>query len=566
MNKTDLTKKNEDRTWLVKASNSILGPFTLSELIQNIRVKTVNLLDEARTPGMRWLFVRDISEIRPIIAKLTEEETIEKTQSVATINLSNMTVTGSMNDETTPIPLQIPIKQAALQTLKVSPPPIESVKVKSYGLNPPSEPIPWLRWLMMAVASLSFLVALGSFIQRKNWESDQKRTWSEFQQFYVAQLYDDAYKKLKEFQRDFPEQPIALTRAGFLFLNPGRELVNARRMFERSSQLDPSNKELMVQNLNGLGLVALYEGQLVQSKYNLDRALTLEPANVLTRINLISLSMSLSQWDDAFNLAQQIRSTDPKKAALIQSAVTILSTNQSDKIKSLIESLEKSIDSSSYLIPAIRLMLLKLTSLNRDFAGFETQMKLFFKELPNLHVNYSETPMIDQRWRDWNFLYQFCNDIKGPPEMTADILAIQIICVSEIQKWNEADKMISEGLKRFPNNHRIFLAQLDMLAHMSRWQDVKTLINAKSLTPDSTLSWLAAKSCVEEKNNACTEIYLKPLLKNTPISTSVYELQAQYYCAEKIDERCRYTVTQGLTQDPFAYGLLKLKFQIEAGL
>ena len=576
MAKQDILKNPEDRVWLVKSSDSILGPFTTAELAQNVRTKTIGLLDEARTPNNRWLFVRDIPDIQSTISKLAQQEdTFEKTHTAAN---TNVTVTRNINDDATPVPLHVSIVKAPNANAQTSPKPqptpqpvaananIDTSPIKSYSLNPPSEPIPWGKWGMIAFAFLSFRVALFSFVQRKSWESDQKKIWAEFQQLYVAQLYDDAYKKLKEFQRDFPEQPTALTRSGFLYLNPGRELVNARRMFEKSSQLDPNNKDLMIQNLNGLGLVALYEGQMVQSKSFFDRALTLEPGNILTRLNLISLNMSQGLWDEAYSLAQQIVAAEPKKAYLIQSTLSVLSSSHHDRGRPLIAALAKSIDGSSYLRPIMRLMLMKLASMHSDALALEIQIKLFFEDLPSLHVSFTETPVIDQRWRDWNFLYQFCSDIKGPANLEGDLLAVQIVCVSEIQKWSEAEKMVNEGLKRFPANPHIFLSQLHMLTLMERWPDVRSLMRTANLTSDTATNWMFAKSCIEEKNKNCAELYLNPLMQKSPVPTPVYVLQARHKCGEKVSDSCRFAITQGLAQDPSNYDLLKIRFQIEAGL
>ena len=573
MAKQDILKKTEDRIWLVKSADTILGPYTVAELAQGVRDKEIGLLDEARTPNNRWLFVRDIPEIQSTISKLAQtEDTFEKTHTAAS---GSITVTRNISDEATPVPLQVPIAKQNIVPPKVTSsdsaytkpvtPAAETSPVKSYSVNPPSEPIPWTKWGLFAFVALSFVVALFSFIQRKTWESDQRKTWSEFQQYYVAQLYDQAYKKLKEFQREFPDQPTALTRAGFLYLNPGRELVNARRMFEKSSHLDPNNKELMIQNLNGLGLVSLYEGQLVQAKSYFDRAITLEPGNILTRLNLISLNMSQGLWDEAYALAQQIYTSEPKKSLLIESTLALLSPQHADRGKPTLAALAKTVDNSSYLRPIMRLMMMKLASLYSDALALDIQIKNFFDDLPSLHLEFSETPLIDQRWRDWNFLYQFCNDIKAPASLEGDILAVQIVCISQIQKWSEAEKIANEGLKRFPGNQRIFLAQLHMLTLMERWPEVRALMKTASLTTDTATNWMFAKACIKENNKSCAALYLNPLMQKSIVPTAVYVLQAESVCTEKVSDSCRFAITQGLAQDPFTATLLKFKYQIEAG-
>ena len=283
-------------------------------------------------------------------------------------------------------------------------------------------------------------------------------------------------------------------------------------------------------------------------------------------MNLISLNMNQGQWEEANTLAQQIVIAEQKKSILIQSALAILSSTYADKTKSLISSLSKSLDSSSYLRPIIRLMLIKLASLQADTLNLEMHIKRFFEDLPSLHVTFTETPLVDQRWRDWNFIYQFCNDIKGPASLEADLLAIQIVCVSEIQKWNEAEKMVNEGIKRFPNHQKILLAQLHMLTLMERWPDVRTIMRTASLTSDTATNWMFAKACMEENNKSCMDLYLNPLMQKSSIPTAVYDLQAKRLCTENTNDSCRFALTQGLSQDPLAYDLLKIKFKIETGL
>ena len=99
----NILKKTEDRIWLVKSSDSITGPFTTEELAQNVRSKSIGLLDEARTPANRWLFVRDIPEIQETISKIAQQEdTFEKTHTAAT---ANITVTRNLDDDRTPVPV-----------------------------------------------------------------------------------------------------------------------------------------------------------------------------------------------------------------------------------------------------------------------------------------------------------------------------------------------------------------------------------------------------------------------------------------------------------------------------
>lgn len=573
---------SNDKVWIVKASESILGPFSVEELAKAVRTKHVGLLDEARLSESRhaeknpsagrWLFIRDIPELQIAISELsTQEDTIEKTHTAAHTQLS---VTRRLDEESTPVPPQVPIVPKAtpsapemrdIPAQSANARPSSQEPVRSYGV-PKKAPFPLGKWVVGVLATGGLAFGLALFAQKQSSESDQKKIWSQFQQYYVAQLYDDAFRKLNEFRQEYPDQPAALTRAGLLFLNPGRELVKAKRLFERSIQLDPQNKELMVQNLNGLGLVSLYEGSLGPARSSFERALTLEPNNLFTKINLISLSMTRGKWDEAWDLSEQIMSVEPKKAYLIQAAIATLSEKHAAKARGVLMDLMRTLDHSSYLRPEMRLMILRLANLTNDTITLESQLKFFFEDLPSLQMKFSENPILDQRWRDWNFLYQFCTEINGPEALGAEMLSIQVVCISQIQKWNEAEKIMTEGLKRFPNHPKLILSQLHMLTSMGRWPEVRALMRLQTLNQDSAASWMFAKTCIEENNMKCADSYLNVLSQKPYVGTPVYDLRARLQCSNKNLESCRYSVSQGLTQDPLATGLLTIRHRLEESL
>ena len=569
-----------DKVWIVKASESILGPFSIEELAKAVRTRHVGLLDEARVSegrhdpksriAGRWVFVRDIPEVQAAISELLKtEETVERTHSA---NHTQLSVTKRLDDDNTPVPPAIPIVPATTKVAApsanaapVSAPSSASTPIRTYGVST-KKSNPWGRWLVMAGVGALLFVGLSLYLERKTWESSQKRLWAQFQQSYVAQIYSDAYFRLKEYQLEYPEQPAALTRAGFLFLNPGRELIKAKRLFERSMQLDPQNKELMVQNLNGLGLVSLYEGAISQAQSYLNKALALEPSNHLTMMNLISLALTRNQWDDAWQLSEAISTSDPKKASLLQGMLVLLSQRHQSKAHAVMADLMRSLDQSSYLRPEMRLIILRLSSLSNDNITFESQLKQFFEDLPSLQISFSENPMVDQRWRDWNFLYQFCMDVNGPSSLAAEMLGLQVVCVSQIQKWSEAEKIVSEGLKRFPNHPKLVLSQVHMLSSMGRWPEVRALMRLPILKQESAANWMFAKSCLEEHNSSCTESYLNAIATRAYTPTPIYELKARLHCRGSNLSGCRDFVGQGLSQDPLESGLLEIRFRLEDSL
>jgi tetratricopeptide (TPR) repeat protein len=571
----DKMKKQEPtnaRIWIVKASESLMGPYTIAELAMAVRSKQIGLLDEVKNNKSRWAFVRDLPELQSAVLELVNEaDTIEKTHTAAHTQVS---ITRRVDDDLTPTPARPvtyhsttapnPSVQEKLSSSSTSSK--KNEPIRSYGTAIEKEPIPITRWILGTFVGISFLIAIFAFVQRQTWNGKQKKIWTQVQQLYAAKLYDRAYQVFKEYQHEVPLQPLAMMRLGFLHLNQGRELIKAKRLFESATQLDPKNKDLMIQSLNGLTLVSLFDSQPQDAKIFLERAQLLEPGNISTKINRIAYFMSQSSWDEALNVVQQLMAFEPRKAHLIHAILVELSGGRKNEIPGIINALESSADQSLYLKPEMKLMSLRLALTSGDNQAITSAAEKFFTELPSFSMNFSEDPSIDQRWRDWNFLYQFCTDFGNPFETSAEGVAVRVVCLSKVQRWAEAEKLLNESFVRFPSHEKLLFAQLHLLTAMGRWPEVRALNRVPQLQQKETPDWYFAKTCFEEKQDNCVESTLNPLLQRSIVKTYVYELKASQQCAKKPLESCRFILSQGLSQDPLSIHLLSIRYDLEESL
>lgn len=571
----DEMKKQEPtnaRIWIVKASESLMGPYTIAELAMAVRSKQIGLLDEVKNNKSRWAFVRDLQELQSAVLELVNEaDTIEKTHTAAHTQVS---ITRRVDDDLTPTPARpvtyhsttVPNPSVQEKLSSSSTSSKKNEPIRSYGTAIEKEPIPITKWILSTFVGISFLIAIFAFVQRQTWNGKQKKIWTQVQQLYAAKLYDRAYQVFKEYQHEVPSQPLAMMRLGFLHLNQGRELIKAKRLFESATQLDPKNKDLMIQSLNGLTLVSLFDSQPQDAKIFLERAQLLEPGNISTKINRIAYLVSQSNWDEALNVVQQLMAFEPRKAHLIHAILVELSGSRKNEIPGIINALESSADQSLYLKPEMKLMSLKLALTSGDDQAITSAAEKFFTELPSFSMNFSEDPSIDQRWRDWNFLYQFCTDFGNPFETSAEGVAVRVVCLSKVQKWAEAEKLLNESFVRFPSHEKLLFAQLHLLTAMGRWPEVRALNRVPQLQQKETPDWYFAKTCLEEKQDKCVESTLNPLLQRSIVKTYVYELKASQQCAKKPLESCRFILSQGLSQDPLSIHLLSIRYDLEESL
>ncbi|MFN8847469.1 MAG: tetratricopeptide repeat protein [Bdellovibrionales bacterium] len=557
---------NSEKNWLVKASESILGPHSVDELALLIRSKQLGLLDEAKKQNTRWLFIRDIPELQAAVLELANQsETIEKTQTEAHTQLS---VTRKLDDDLTPVPVR-PTPKATITVEPVATANTGKIKiepVKSYSLNSSSQPLNLKKWGLHALVGVCAVIAILTYADKKTKESHQKRIWTQVQQLFASKLYDRAYDAYKDYRLEPQNQSLALMRLGLLHLNPGHDLVKAKRFFESSSLLDPKNKDLVIQNLNGLALIALYDGQIDTAEQYLVRASTLERNNSITQLNLIATQMAASKWNEAMAAAQKLASQEPRKAYLIQSIIVALSGNFKVEIPSLIGALNATSDLSLYLRPEMKLMSIHLSILQKSNSDIQLALQNFFKELPSFSMSFSEDPTVDQRWRDWNYLYQFCNDLDADQAFAADISAVKVICLTQVQRWAEAEKLISESLIRFPGNARVQLAQLHLLSQMGRWPEIRGFSKIPNLISDESSVWYFARTCFEENQEGCLDNYLNSGMQKANVKTYFYILKAKQKCRQKIYDGCRYLISQGLSQDPLSTELLSLRYDLEEQL
>ncbi|MFN9066859.1 MAG: hypothetical protein ACK5V3_06490, partial [Bdellovibrionales bacterium] len=149
-----------------------------------------------------------------------------------------------------------------------------------------------------------------------------------------------------------------------------------------------------------------------------------------------------------------------------------------------------------------------LSILQKSNSDIQLALQNFFKELPSFSMSFSEDPTVDQRWRDWNYLYQFCNDLDADQAFAADISAVKVICLTQVQRWAEAEKLISESLIRFPGNARVQLAQLHLLSQMGRWPEIRGFSKIPNLISDESSVWYFARTCFEENQEGCLDNYL----------------------------------------------------------
>ena len=59
--------------WLIKSDYKILEPYSYEQVEDLIMKKQISLIDEIRDMDLRWSYVREVADFRPLVEAVREE-------------------------------------------------------------------------------------------------------------------------------------------------------------------------------------------------------------------------------------------------------------------------------------------------------------------------------------------------------------------------------------------------------------------------------------------------------------------------------------------------------------
>src|SRR4051794_33227007 len=90
----------EEKCWLVKSSQRVLGPVSQNEIIRRLKSRELNLVDDASSPGRRWQQIQSHPEFRDIVEEVRRVLVSEETEGTWTPN-ATQTLTDFSDSELT---------------------------------------------------------------------------------------------------------------------------------------------------------------------------------------------------------------------------------------------------------------------------------------------------------------------------------------------------------------------------------------------------------------------------------------------------------------------------------
>ncbi|MBV9479898.1 MAG: VCBS repeat-containing protein [Acidobacteria bacterium] len=131
--------------------------------------------------------------------------------------------------------------------------------------------------------------------------------------YYQRGYYDQAEDWFGRALRDDPANAEALYGLGSVYLEQQKN-AEARRSFEKVTELVPSYPDTLPNAWNNLGLLATREGQINQASRYFQQALKVSPHHPIALLNLGNAYRQMKQWDEARNILEQAVVITPDNA------------------------------------------------------------------------------------------------------------------------------------------------------------------------------------------------------------------------------------------------------------
>ncbi len=587
---------NSERNWLVKSSTRILGPYTLEEVTSMLASKQISIIDEVRQPTGRWSYIRESQMFMEIVRNIRDEQDSSSentmTQSVAQHTFTKTdALTSSINisDELTPTPfpameVKPPVPEPQFKDVTPSVERANSrslatdnASAKSYGSAADhrikgkiQKQSNVLRWGLIGVAAVAVLAIGISLLMRDSKKSaGYEELIKQALRYKSMGLYDKslaAYKKaaaMKEPDAD------TQTQMAPVLISEDRQSLQGRRMLERSLIQDNRSREDLVEAYLGISVSYMMDGDLKEAEDTLQKAIGHEPSNISALLNLAIVQMKKGNYPEAMREFEAVyRKNTNSVLALFGRAMSAMefakSTQDRSFLKALINDIKSSLQKTGYLRQELTLFLVYAQNLVGDTDGVNQAVIQFLDSEAGLADRYTHPLMVDWRFTQWDYLEKYCAELFEKSVQTAEIKALRSICLMEVNRDADAQKMLQEALTEGPKDPYVLAAQASYLNKVKRLPEAMAILKMPELTNLKVRNHLLGDICIESQDVACTEkIFTQVYQNNRSDVAALYGLA--WVMMKKKDRAGAYDyVRAGLEAESNYIPMLELRDKLES--
>lgn len=577
---------NPDKHWIIKSSTRILGPFNLLEVTELLKNKHISIIDEIRQPSGRWSYIRENKMFLEVVRNIREE--IDATsENTMTHSLAHNTITKTsepvmLSDELTPTPTPTPRDMPQLKDVtatETSLPRNVGLRgsAKSYGASDDrrvqgefARKSNFWRWAVLGIAGVAAVVVAVTFTQKeKTKNSGFDDLMRQALRYKSLGIYD---RSLKAYQKATalgePDYDAQLQMAPVL-ISEDRQTLVGRRIYEKSFADPKQSRTQTIEAYLGIALTYMMDGDLKQAEDTLQKALGYEPSNVSALVNMAIIEFKKGNYAAALKGFEEIyRKNGSTPLALLgramSSAELAKQSNDWSAIPKLIEDLKAAIAKSGYLRQELSLFLSYMQAELKDKDGLAQGITLFLNEMPGQVTLYTHPLFMDWRFSQWDYLEKYCGEVYQKQTPTPQLKAFRAVCLMEINRDVEAQKLLKEAMAEAPTDAYVLLTQASYLRKMNMLPEASTILRVPSLQALPLRDHISGDICIATQDLNCAQAAYTALYnKDQRDVEALYGLA--WVMFKKKERALAYDYTRaGLQAEPNYLPLLELRDKMES--
>ncbi len=563
-----------EKTWLVKSSGAVLGPFALEEVIQMLTNKRISLIDEIRSPDSRWLFIREHRQFANIVQFLREQQS-EAREDTGSTFVGNRTVT--MNpEETTTVPINNPAPQASSsggngQSIpNPEPKPITYAAQTDFRVQRKLESD--RKWFSILVWILLIVVMVGGgayvYLSQKN--SQKAIGYPEYIRLAQAQMevghFDQAlvfYRKAESLQKLSARNKLMMVP---LLMVVEKQNAQARQILDDIKQ-DPqvtAGQEAEIANM--IAFSYLNDGQYAEAKKRYQEVVKAVPPPDSALVNLLEISILEEQFGEAMEGIRAIMKAGVKEPLvyLYRSIAHYRQFTDNEKLESVLTDLQRYVgrysdaQAEAYLLMAA----------TQKKMGREQEMNLAVKNLlqvdPDLTRKHVHDLLIHQEILQWNYMGKLCAVVLHGSADSPQMKALESYCSYQTGDIKTAIEQAEKARAQYAGDMSLMGLHAFLLYRSGRVQEAKALIQSASGGGNELLVSTSAWVCQEQKDWSCAEREWKRIQGINSQSLASFAGLARIALAQGNADRAKDLVQQGLLISDRYRPLREIKEQLDA--
>jgi Flp pilus assembly protein TadD len=562
--------QDDAKTWLVKSSGAILGPFALEEVIQLLTSKQISLIDEVRGPNSRWMFIREHKQFSNIVQFLREQQSETKEDTGATF-VGSRTIT--MNpDEVTTVPAGAQMPPPQSEPMAPTPPmqsrPITYAAQNDFRIqrNQASD----RRWLSALVWILAIVILSGvgwyTFIQHK----EAPKTLGYMDYIRLAQSQQEVghfeqalgfFRKAESIQKLNLFHRLQMIP---LLMVVEKQNVQARQMLDEIQQESQLNDKQKLEVRNQMAYSYLNEGQLPEAKKRLTELAKENPSLESAQVNLVEVSILEGRFQEALESIHSLMKTGVKEPLifLYRSLASYRQFQDADKLDGVSEDLKRYMARYNDFQPEAALLLAATQKKNHKDEDMNQTIQNMLKIDPDLTRKHIHDPLIHHEILDWGYLGNVCELILQDAPDSALMKGLAVYCSYQNGDLQSALTQIEKARAQFASDASLLGLHVFLLIRSGRWQEAKALIQASDSSANelliSSMGWI----CQEQKDWTCADHSWKRMQGQNSQNLSAFAGLARVAVAQGDLDRAKDILQQGLLISAKYRPFLEIKDQI----